>query len=82
MRLQRLTVRYISLITLGPPTWAWEPRSDDVQAVNVLERANLGGHKQLCVPLVPKHTYWYLSGVPELLELVAERIDAIAEAGQ
>jgi hypothetical protein len=48
----------------------------------VLERANLGGHKQLCVPLVPKHTYWYLSGVPELLELVAERIDAIAEAGQ
>jgi integrase/recombinase XerD len=30
----------------------------------------------------PKHTYWYLSAVPELLELIADRIDAIAEAGQ
>ncbi len=29
----------------------------------------------------PKHTYWYLSAVPELLELIASRIDAIAEAG-
>lgn len=28
----------------------------------------------------PKDTYWYLSGVPELMELVAERIDALAEA--
>jgi integrase/recombinase XerD len=30
----------------------------------------------------PRDTYWYLSGVPELLELVAERIDSIAEAGR
>ncbi len=30
----------------------------------------------------PKHTYWYLSAVPELLELIAARIDNIAEAGQ
>lgn len=30
----------------------------------------------------PKHTYWYLSGVPELLELIADRIDATAEAGR
>ncbi len=46
----------------------------------------------------PKHTYWYLSAVPELLELIADhwylsavpelleliadRIDAVAEAGQ
>lgn len=30
----------------------------------------------------PKHTYWYLSAVPELLELIADRIDVIAEAGR
>jgi integrase len=30
----------------------------------------------------PAATYWYLTGVPELLELVAERIDGIAEVGQ
>ena len=30
----------------------------------------------------PRHTYWYLSAVPELLELIASRIDAIAEAGR
>ncbi len=27
----------------------------------------------------PENTYWYLSGVPELLELVADRIDATTE---
>jgi hypothetical protein len=30
----------------------------------------------------PKHTYWYLSAVPELLELVADRIDTLAEVGR
>ena len=30
----------------------------------------------------PEHTYWYLSAVPELLELIADRIDAVAEAGR
>jgi integrase/recombinase XerD len=28
----------------------------------------------------PRHTYWYLTAVPELLELIAERIDATAQA--
>lgn len=28
----------------------------------------------------PKNTYWYLSAVPELLELIADRIDRIGEA--
>lgn len=28
----------------------------------------------------PKNTYWYLSAVPELLELIAERLDVVAEA--
>jgi integrase/recombinase XerD len=30
----------------------------------------------------PATTYWYLTAVPELLELVARRIDGIAEVGQ
>ena len=29
----------------------------------------------------PRTTYWYLTAVPELLELIADRIDAAAEAG-
>jgi len=29
----------------------------------------------------PGTTYWYLSAVPELLELIADRLDATAEAG-
>jgi len=29
--------------------------------------------------IAPKSTYWYLSAVPELLELIAERLDAITE---
>lgn len=32
--------------------------------------------------VAPKSTYWYLSAVPELLELIADRIDTMAEAGQ
>lgn len=30
----------------------------------------------------PGSTYWYLTGVPELLELVADRLDAAGEAGR
>jgi integrase len=30
--------------------------------------------------IAPKSTYWYLSAVPELLELIADRLDVIAEA--
>ena len=29
--------------------------------------------------VAPKSTYWYLSAVPELLELVADRVDATIE---
>jgi integrase/recombinase XerD len=28
----------------------------------------------------PRDTYWYLSAVPELLELIADRLDAVGEA--
>jgi integrase/recombinase XerD len=30
--------------------------------------------------IAPKSTYWYLTAVPELLELVADRLDAITDA--
>ena len=36
-----------------------------------------------CLPIsghvAPKSTYWYLSAVPELLAVVADRIDAMSE---
>lgn len=32
--------------------------------------------------IAPKSTYWYLSAVPELLELIADRLDTMAEVGQ
>jgi integrase/recombinase XerD len=32
--------------------------------------------------VAPSSTYWYLSAVPELLELIAERIDTAAEVGR
>jgi len=31
--------------------------------------------------VAPKSTYWYLSAVPELLELIADRLDAMAGVG-
>jgi integrase len=31
--------------------------------------------------IAPKSTYWYLSAVPELLALIADRLDAISEVG-
>ena len=47
----------------------------DIQALDTLERAEHHGQEQLCVPLVPVDTYWYLSSSPELVELVAGRPD-------
>ncbi len=32
--------------------------------------------------VAPSSTYWYLSGVPELLELVADRLDAVTEVSR
>lgn len=32
--------------------------------------------------VAPSSTYWYLSAVPELLELIADRLDAITEVGR
>jgi hypothetical protein len=30
----------------------------------------------------PSSTYWYLTGVPELLELIADRLDTSLEVGR
>jgi hypothetical protein len=53
----------------------------DVEALDPLERAEHRGQKQLCVPLVPASTYWYLEAVPELLELVSRRLEELPEVG-
>ena len=47
----------------------------DVEAVNPLERTQDRGQEQLCVPLVPANTYWYLSAVPELFAVAVERLE-------
>ena len=31
--------------------------------------------------VAPSSTYWYLSAVPELFELIANRLDAVPKAG-
>jgi hypothetical protein len=46
-----------------------------IQALNTLERPQHSSQEQFCVPLVPTDTYWYLSASPELVELVAGRLD-------
>jgi hypothetical protein len=46
-----------------------------IEALDGLERPQHSSQEQLCVPLVPADTYWYLSAVPELVELVAQRLD-------
>lgn len=43
----------------------------------MLERAKSRSQEQLCVPLVPRYTYWYLSAAPELLRLAADRLERV-----
>jgi hypothetical protein len=47
-----------------------------IKTVHRRERAEDNRQEQLCVPLVPKATYWYLSARPELLELAVGRLEA------
>jgi len=47
----------------------------DIEALDTLERAKHRRQKQLCVPLVPASTYWYLEAAPELLALAAGRLE-------
>jgi hypothetical protein len=75
-----LTERQILLVILratGPPARPREQVADAVEPIHVLERAELRRQEQLCVPLVPKWTYWYLSATPELLALVSERVEVV-----
>jgi hypothetical protein len=46
-----------------------------VKALNPLEGAQQRRQEQLCDPLVPRDTYWYLSATPELLGLAAQRLE-------
>ena len=48
-----------------------------VEALDGLKRPEHSGQEQLCDPLVPRSTYWYLSAAPELLALAAGRLEAV-----
>jgi hypothetical protein len=49
--------------------------TEAVEALDGLKRPEHSGQEQLCDPLVPASTYWYLSAAPELLALAAARRD-------
>jgi hypothetical protein len=82
-RQERYAVRQITLCTR-----AWSLRlaptsirpTEVVEALDTLEWPEHGGQEQLCVPLVPENTFWYLSAVPELLFLASERLERPEEA--
>jgi hypothetical protein len=50
-----------------------------VEALDGLKWPEHSGQEQLCDPLVPASTYWYLQAVPELLELVSSRLEQLPE---
>jgi len=51
----------------------------DIEAFDTIERAEHRRQEQLCVPLVPSSTYWYLCAAPELMALAARRLEAAFE---
>ena len=46
-----------------------------VEVFDALERTENGRQEQLCDPLVPASTFWYLSTAPELMALAAQRLE-------
>jgi hypothetical protein len=50
--------------------------TEAVEALDGLEWPEHNGQEQLCDPLVPGCTYWYLSASPELMALAGQRLDA------
>jgi len=48
-----------------------------IKTVHRRERAEDNRQEQLCVPLVPASTYWYLQATPELLALVARQVEPV-----
>jgi len=74
-----LTQRQTTLViqgSLGTPSWSGEQAADAIEPIHVLEWAELRRQEQLCVPLVPLNTYWYLTASPELMALVSDRMSA------
>ena len=53
--------------------------TEAVEALDGLEWPEHNGQEQLCDPLVPANTYWYLSAVPELMQLTAARLEKPGE---
>jgi hypothetical protein len=48
--------------------------TEAVEALDGLEWPEHNGQEQLCDPLVPANTYWYLHAAPELLAEAARRL--------
>jgi hypothetical protein len=65
------------LFTLVPFAEPGVQLRNAIQAIHPLERTERHRQEQLCVPLVPANTYWYLQATPELLALVAKRLDGV-----
>jgi len=57
----------------GPPPLV--RLTEVVQALDGLKWPEHNGQEQLCDPLVPASTYWYVTAVPELMQLAAARLD-------
>jgi len=78
----RLTLRWTSLgiseVLAGSTRTRMQP-SYAIKTVHRRERAEDNRQEQLCVPLVPKHTFWYLSAAPELMALAGQRLEAHLE---
>jgi len=53
--------------------------TEKVEPLDPLERAEHRRQEQLCDPLVPTDTYWYLTATPELLSHAATRLEAFTE---
>jgi hypothetical protein len=49
--------------------------TEAVEALDGLEWPEHSGQEQLCDPLVPASTYWYLSASPELMALAGQRLE-------
>ena len=77
-----LTLRWTSLgiseVLAGSTRTRMQP-SYAIKTVHRRERAEDNRQEQLCVPLVPSSTYWYLSAAPELLGLAAARLEGSTE---
>ena len=76
-----LTLRWTSLgiseVLAGSTRTRMQP-SYAIKTVHRRERAEDNRQEQLCVPLVPAATFWYLLATPEMLALAAGRLETAA----